>query len=164
VAESSSQFGRIVVRVHDRGEPNRMRATIARGLSGLAIVTVFGLSGCASSSSGADTHKAGPSEGSSPHSTVRTPALDAVSIQIRFRDGQLIAPAALVKASVGQPIDLVVTSDSDQEIHVHSTPEHEYSVKAGTRKQIFEFTVETPGTIEVESHTLDALIVKLQVS
>jgi hypothetical protein len=141
-----------------------MRVTCVRGLSCLAIATIFGLSSCASSSGGSDLKKAAPSGGSSSHSSATAPALDAVSIPISFRDGQLITQAALVKASVGQPIDLVVTSDSDQEIHVHSTPEHEYEVKAGARKQIFEFTVETPGTIEVESHTLDALIVKLQVS
>jgi hypothetical protein len=130
-------------------------------LSAVAIVIVFGLSGCASSDNSASGQA---SPGSSSRPTASSPAPAAVTIPIRFRDGQLITPAALVTASVGQPIDLVVTSDSDQEIHVHSTPEHEYRVKAGAQHQIFEFTVDTPGTIEVESHTLDALIVKLQVS
>jgi plastocyanin len=138
-----------------------MRTTAIRGLSGLAIVAVLGLVGCASSDSG--NGQTTPPESSSSQSPT-TQAVTAVSIPIRFRDGQLIAPAALVKVSVGQPIDLVVTTDSDQEIHVHSTPEHEYHVKAGARNQTFEFTIDTPGTIEVESHTLDALIVKLQVS
>ena len=133
-----------------------------RELSAVAIVIVFGLSGCASSDYSASGQAASP--GSSNRPTASSPAPGAVTIPIRFRDGQLITPAALVTASVGQPIDLVVTSDSDQEIHVHSTPKHEYRVKAGAQHQTFEFTVDTPGTIEVESHTLDALIVKLQVS
>jgi hypothetical protein len=140
-----------------------MRTPVARGLSALAIVTVFGLSGCASSSD-SGTNQVTPPDSSSSHSSPTTPAPDPVSIRIRFRDAQLIAPAALVKAAIGQPIDLVVTSDSDQEIHVHSTPEHEYEVQAGDRNETFEFTIDTPGTIEVESHTLDALIVKIQVS
>jgi hypothetical protein len=139
-----------------------MRTIAIRGLSGLAIVAVLGLSGCASSSDSGASQTTPPDSSSSQSPT--TTSAGAVSIPIRFRDAQLIAPAALVKVSVGQPIDLVVTSDSDQEIHVHSTPEHEYHVKAGARNQTFEFTIDTPGTIEVESHTLDALIVKLQVS
>jgi hypothetical protein len=138
-----------------------MRRTV-RGMSAVAIVIVFGLSGCASSDDSPSDQAASPGSSSLP--TASSPAPAAVAIPIRFRDGQLITPAALVTASVGQPIDLLVTSDSDQEIHVHSTPEHEYRVKAGAHHQSFEFTVDTPGTIEVESHTLDALIVKLQVS
>ena len=138
-----------------------MRGTVRR-LFAVAIVIVFGLSGCASGDSTPD--QAASPDSSSPSAAASSPAPDTLSIPIRFRDGQLITPAALVKASVGQPIDLVVTSDSEQEIHVHSTPEHEYLVKAGAHHQIFEFTIDTPGTIEVESHTLDALIVKLQVS
>jgi hypothetical protein len=138
-----------------------MRRTVQK-MSAVAIVIVFGLSGCASADGSASDQATSPSNSSLP--TASSPAPAAVTIPIRFRDGQLITPAALVTASVGQPIDLVITSDSDQEIHVHSTPEHEYRVKAGARHQIFEFAVDTPGTIEVESHTLDALIVKLQVS
>jgi hypothetical protein len=138
-----------------------MRTAVAR-LPGLAMVALFVPCGCASSSDpGTDQV---PSRDNSSSRLSPTAAPEPVSIRIGFRDGQLIAPAALVKAAVGQPIDLIVTSDSDQEIHVHSTPEHEYQVKAGARNKIFEFTIDTPGTIEVESHTLDALIVKIQVS
>ena len=139
-----------------------MRTAVAR-LSGLAFVALFCLCGCASSAD-PGTDQVTPPDNSSSKLSPTTAAPEAVSIRIRFRDGQLIAPAALVKAAVGQPIDLVVTSDSDQEIQVHSTPEHEYEVRAGARDEIFEFTIDTPGTIEVESHTLDALIVKIQVS
>jgi hypothetical protein len=139
-----------------------MRTAVAR-LSGLAIVALFALCSCASSND-SGTDQVPSRTDSSSRLSPTTPGPGAVSIRIGFRDGQLIAPAALVKAEVGQPIDLVVTSDADQEIHVHSTPEHEYQVKAGARNKIFEFTIDTPGTIEVESHTLDALIVKIQVS
>jgi hypothetical protein len=140
-----------------------MRSPAARGLSSFAIVAVVGLCGCASSSGSATDQVTSP-DSSSSNLSPTTATQRPVSIRIRFRDGQLVAPATLVTAAVGQPIDLVVTSDSDQEIHVHSTPEHEYEVRAGARDEMFEFTIDTPGTIEVESHTLDALIVKIQVS
>lgn len=66
-----------------------------------------------------------------------------------------------VQAAVGQPITLDVTSDKAGEIHVHSDPEHEYDVPAG--HHTFTFTVDRPGMVAVESHTLDKTVVQLQV-
>ena len=70
----------------------------------------------------------------------------------------------MVKASTGQDITLVVTSDADDEIHVHSDPEHEFEVKAGDQEKKFTFSVDIPGTVEVESHGLDVTILKLEIS
>ncbi len=46
---------------------------------------------------------------------------------------------------------------------MHSEPEHEFEIKPGP-EQTFTFTVDTPGTIEVESHGLDTVILKLEIS
>ena len=46
---------------------------------------------------------------------------------------------------------------------MHSDPEHEFEVKAG-EDQKFTFTIDSPGTYEVESHGLEVTLVKLQVS
>jgi hypothetical protein len=69
----------------------------------------------------------------------------------------------VVKVDVGQEVQLNVSSDVDDEIHVHSEPEHEFEVPAGEDKT-FTFAVDTPGTVEVESHGLEVTLVKLQVS
>jgi len=65
---------------------------------------------------------------------------------------------------VGQPIELRVDSDVADELHVHSEPEQEFEVEAdpGT-DQVFTFSVDLPGQVEVELHELEATIVELVV-
>jgi hypothetical protein len=87
-----------------------------------------------------------------------------VTVDITESGGKIEPVGQVVKASTGQDITLVVTSDADDEIHVHSDPEHEFEVKAGDQQQKFTFSVDTPGTIVVESHELDVTILKLEVS
>ncbi len=66
-----------------------------------------------------------------------------------------------IEVDVNQPIDLVVTADKPGEIHVHSEPEHEFEYQAGT--ETFKMAIDKPGVVEVESHTLDKVIVQLEV-
>ena len=86
-----------------------------------------------------------------------------VTVDITEKDGKIEPVGKVVKASTGQDITLVVTSDVD-EIHVHSDPEHEFEIAAGDEEKEFTFSVDTPGTIEVESHGLEVTILKLEVS
>ena len=87
-----------------------------------------------------------------------------MTVDITEKDGKIEQVGRVVKASTGQDITLVVTSDADDEIHVHSDPEHEFEVAASDEEKEFTFSVDTPGTIEVESHGLEVTILKLQVS
>ena len=87
-----------------------------------------------------------------------------VTVDITEKDGKIEPVGKVVKASTGQDITLVVTSDVKDEIHVHSDPEHEFEVAAGDEEKEFTFSVDTPGTIEVESHGLEVTILKLEVS
>ena len=87
-----------------------------------------------------------------------------VTVDITEKDGKIEPVGKVVKASTGQDITLVVTSDAKDEIHVHSDPEHEFEVAAGDEEKEFTFSVDTPGTIEVESHGLEVTILKLEVS
>jgi len=76
--------------------------------------------------------------------------------------GDTITPnGERVDVDVNQPIDLVVTADAPGEIHVHSEPEHEFEYQAGT--ETFKMQIDKPGVVEVESHTLDKIIVQLEV-
>lgn len=84
-------------------------------------------------------------------------------IQITERNGSIQPSGDTVQARTGQQIVLVVDSDAPDEIHVHSDPDHEFEVKAAHR-QTFKLSIAEPGTYEVESHGLDVVIVKLQVS
>ena len=87
-----------------------------------------------------------------------------VTVDITEKDGKIEPVGKVVKASTGQDITLVVTSDVKDEIHVHSDPEHEFEVAASDEEKEFTFSVDTPGTIEVESHGLEVTILKLEVS
>jgi hypothetical protein len=64
--------------------------------------------------------------------------------------------------AVGQRIEFDVTADKPGEIHVHSDPEQEFEYDAGsTTLQVKP--IQAPGIITVESHTLDKVILQLQV-
>lgn len=84
-------------------------------------------------------------------------------VPIVFKDGKVTPQGERVEVKVGQKIELHVTSDRDDEVHVHSTPEHEYEIAKGTKDKTFTFTIKTPGQVAVESHELDVTIVQLVV-
>jgi hypothetical protein len=71
----------------------------------------------------------------------------------------------VVDVHKGQKIQLIVTTDAADEIHVHSIPEHEFEVKAGaSAEKLPPFTISTPGRFIIESHGLNVTLVTLQVS
>ena len=114
------------------------------GIAALAILAVASCSSAGPLSNGA--------AGSEP-----------VTIAITELNGHIDPSGKTVTVDRGAPITLRVTSDTADEIHVHSVPEHEYEVTAGT-PETFRLRIDTPGTYEVESHGLNVVIVKLQVS
>ena len=95
--------------------------------------------------------------GSSPPST------DALTVDVQIDDGEVTPAGDRVEAKAGEPIRLHVSSDQADEIHVHSTPEHEFAVAPGNR-QMFEFTINRPGVYEVESHETATVIVSVAVT
>ena len=87
---------------------------------------------------------------------------DPVTIDITF-DGDTVDPSGeRVKVAVGQPVELVVTADAPGEIHVHTKPDdQEFEYEEGNAT--FTLTVDKPGLVDVESHTLEKVIVQLEV-
>lgn len=87
---------------------------------------------------------------------------DPKVIEVTF-DGESLTPSGdRVEVSTGQDIELEITADEAGEIHVHSTPEQELAYPAGESTQTIE-GIDQPGTVEVESHTLEKVIVQLEV-
>ena len=66
-----------------------------------------------------------------------------------------------MKVEAGKPLKLHITADKPGEIHVHSSPEQEIEYDAGTTDKTL--TIDQPGVVDVESHSLDKLIVQLEV-
>jgi plastocyanin len=85
-----------------------------------------------------------------------------VMVDIAVKDGAVQPQGDRVDVKVGQKVTLHITSDADEEIHVHSEPEHEYAVGPGDDVEK-SFTVDTPGQVAVEAHHIDVTIVQLVV-
>jgi plastocyanin len=85
------------------------------------------------------------------------------TVEIVIKDGKVTPRGKRIDVKAGDPVTLHITSDADEEIHVHSDPEHEYEVAAGD-DVTKSFTLTTPGQVAVEAHHLDATIVQLVVT
>jgi len=123
-----------------------MPAARALGLAVAATALLAATSGCGGSDTGSGSDK------------------PPVIIEITEDAGQITpSDGHAVDVAEGQEVQLNVSSDVDDEIHVHTQPDHEYEVKAG-EDESFSFTVDSPGVYPIESHGLEITIVKLQVS
>ena len=78
-------------------------------------------------------------------------------IDVNIKGGQVTPTNAQYQAAVKEQIVLKVNSDADDELHVHSTPEHTFKVEAKPN-QSFQFTVDVPGKVDVELHHLNKTI------
>lgn len=142
-----------------------MNKTLATPFATLAVAALL-LAGCGNSDDDADPAPA-PSTSSSPSPTspdsTPAPTPDAGTVIDMTVDGDTVKPNGdRVKAKVGEPITLNVTSDRKGEIHVHSSPEQE--LEYGVGETTLKITIETPGVVEVEDHIGDVVIVQLEVS
>ncbi|GAA1788951.1 hypothetical protein GCM10009795_038420 [Nocardioides hankookensis] len=83
-------------------------------------------------------------------------------IKVTF-DGDSVTPNGdRVEVATGQDVQLDIDADVAGEIHVHSSPEQELEYPAGESTQTIK-GMDQPGTVDVESHHLDKVIVQLEV-
>lgn len=87
---------------------------------------------------------------------------DRLVIDVTIKGGEVTPTNEQLRATVKQPIVIQVDSDSDDELHVHSTPEHSFDVGVGPG-QSFQFTVDMPGRVDVELHHLNKTVATIQV-
>jgi hypothetical protein len=138
-----------------------------------AVVAGLLLSGCTSTaepqSSASPTVASSPAEPSSSAASATSvppssPSLNpdyALTINITIAKGKTIPSGEKINVRVGQKVILNVISDTDDEVHAHIGGEgYELPVKAGTPAK-GEFTLDSPGSFEVESHHLEKIIVIL---
>lgn len=118
-----------------------MRTGLRLALAGLALSTL-GVAGC----------------GQAPK-----PSGTAVTLNITIAHGQVTPTNETLQATVRQPITLHVTSDVPDELHVHSVPDHKFPVAAAAN-QTFQFSVDVPGSVDVELHHLDRTVATIHVN
>lgn len=87
---------------------------------------------------------------------------DTTFVEITIKGGKATPQGDRVEVKAGKPVTLQITSDADEEIHVHSDPEHTYEVGPGDAISK-TFTIKTPGQVAVEAHHLGVTIVQLVV-
>ncbi len=119
----------------------------------LAVVALLG-AGCGGSKNGGT--------GTSSSVTSQQQSAPGLVVDVTISKGTVSPTNAQWQAKVGQPIEFRVNSDADDELHVHSTPDHEFTVEP-RHGQTFQFTVNVPGQVEVELHKLDRTVGTIQV-
>lgn len=87
---------------------------------------------------------------------------ERVVIDVTIKNGQATPVNQQVQAAARQPIIIRVTSDAEDELHVHASPEHTFAVKPETL-QSFQFEVEVPGKVDVEMHDLNRVVATITV-
>ncbi|WP_072801750.1 hypothetical protein [Rhodococcoides yunnanense] len=85
-----------------------------------------------------------------------------LTVDVRIENGSVTPTNVRYDASVGEEITVTVDSDTSDELHVHSVPEHSFEIEAA-EGQSFEFTVEVPGQVALELHHADRTIATLVV-
>jgi hypothetical protein len=127
---------------------------------GLLVCGCTGTARPQAATSPAGSASASPSPAESPTSSSAS-ASNTMTIDITIANGKTTPSGEKINVPVGEKVILNVTSDTDDEIHAHiGGPGYELAVKAGTPAE-GEFTIDSPGSFEVESHHLEKIIVIL---
>jgi hypothetical protein len=85
-----------------------------------------------------------------------------VTLDITIANGTVTPTNAQVQATKGQPIVLHVNSDANDQLHVHSVPDHTFTVEPRPG-QTFEFSTDVPGRVDVELHHLNRTLATIHV-
>jgi len=120
----------------------------------LATGALLLVSGCAGSSTGSPSGTSSPAGSSSAGEK-------PTEIVVSVKDGKVSPKAHRVKVAEGSQVQLLVSSDVDDEVHVHGY-DIEKEVAAGQSVTI-DLTANQPGVFEGETHESDLLLLQLQV-
>ncbi|HEU5036922.1 MAG TPA: hypothetical protein VFT70_07950 [Nocardioides sp.] len=89
-------------------------------------------------------------------------AKDPQVVEVTFTGDSVTPNGERIEVATGQDVELKVTADAPGEIHVHSDPEQELEYDQGESTVTID-GIDTPGTVDVESHSLEKVIVQLEV-
>jgi hypothetical protein len=103
----------------------------------------------------------GGGTGSAPSSSTTQDAGPMV-IAVTIEGDDVTPNGERVEVEAGEDVELDVTADAPGEIHVHSTPEQELEYDEG-ESTLTITDLEQPGTVDVEVHDLEKVVVQLEV-
>lgn len=131
----------------------------------LALTVVGAAAACTATPSATPSTPPSSTASSAPASPGSTPGstpAGALVIDITLAGGSVTPNAKKFDVTVGQTVVLNVTTDHDDQIHVHSEPEVELEVTANQPAST-QFTLQQSGRFEVESHHPGKIIAILNV-
>jgi len=133
-------------------------------LAALAAASALLLAGCGGSAdSGAASGTPAASASSAvPQMSDQQAPPEQVVVDVTIKDGKVTPTNEQLQAKVGDPIVVRVDSDAADQLHVHSNPEHTFTVEPKSG-QSFQFTVTVPGKVDVELHELNRTIASIAV-
>jgi plastocyanin len=129
------------------------RAMTARPTAAAVVFTVA-LAACG------DSEEPTP-QASAPTVSVSDESAGVRVVEVEIADGQVSTDDDRVEVRRGDTVRIVVTSDVDDEVHVHGV-EQTATLVAGETATV-EFTVDEAGLFEVETHEGDLLLFQLLV-
>jgi hypothetical protein len=139
-----------------------MEPRLRRLLVPAACALAFTLGACGNDSSGGTKEEPGDEISATPSvSVTATPPADAKVIAITITADSVEPAGTRVDVSRNQPIVLNINAEAAGELHVHSSPEKHIAFPAGSSS--VEIKIDKPGVVEIEDHTLEKLIVQLEV-
>ena len=139
-----------------------------RTLSLLAAALLLVAAGCASGDDDPSTEPS-PSESmsrsapasSEPSETATEDTEKTVEVTVAVSDGKVKPKPHRVAVPLGSKVRLQVTSDVDDELHVHGF-DIEEPLEAG-RTTMVEFTADQQGVFEIETHETELELLQLAV-
>jgi heme/copper-type cytochrome/quinol oxidase subunit 2 len=140
----------------------RVTAAVIAGI-GLFLTSACG----GGSDASTDSPTSGPTSSAASSATTsasptETASAEAVQISVAVKDGKVSPKTHREKVPLGSQVRLIVSSDVDDEVHVHGY-DIEKEVAAG-QSVTFEFTADQPGVFEVETHESGLQLLQLEVS
>jgi sporulation-control protein spo0M len=142
-----------------------MTLRISPTLLTLAAATVL-LAGCGGSTTSSTSTTSGapsaPSSTAAPAFTDQQKPPAQLEIDVTIKGGEVTPTNAQLQGKVGEPIVVKVNSDANDQLHVHSNPEHEFTIEP-KQNQSFQFTVTVPGNVDVELHGVNKTIATITV-
>lgn len=115
----------------------------------------------AQTGSGSTTANASPSGPTTSSSAPAEATEPVVEISVSVRDGKVKPKTRRVEVAKDSQLRLIVTSDVDDQLHVHGF-EIDEEIEAG-RPTTVEFVADQQGVFEVETHETELQLLQLEV-
>ncbi|GAC1410052.1 MAG: hypothetical protein NVS4B6_32140 [Mycobacterium sp.] len=135
----------------------KLKIFIALTAAAMLTAACGGSNGGGNAASSSQPSTVSPSDMSNPQAPPNQLVID-----VSIAGGKVNPTNQQLKAALHEPIIVRINSDAEDELHVHSTPDHKFKVEPKSG-QSFQFTVDVPGKVDVELRKADKIIATIAV-